>query len=185
MSIKFDVHQFHADLQKKGIIFCFSGPVSQDVIEGIGGTLKQKMELEEADLNTTQKVFSIFVEQMQNIVNYSAERVAYDSKEDREIRVGVLIVGQEASRFYVLCGNRIRHEDVQRLRQQLELIQGLNKDELKKLFRDRRKTGTTNVSNRGSGLGFVDIARKASFPIEFDFEPVDQDYVFFTIKAVI
>jgi hypothetical protein len=43
--IRFNVHEFYVDLSGKGIIFCFSGPISQDVIEGIGGTLKQKMEI--------------------------------------------------------------------------------------------------------------------------------------------
>ncbi len=99
--IQFNLHEFYIDLNRKGIIFCFSGPISQNVIEGIGGTLKQKMEIEDTDLNTSQKVFSIFVEQMQNIVNYSADRVIPEDRKEGEIRIGVLVVGKEEGHFYV------------------------------------------------------------------------------------
>jgi hypothetical protein len=182
--IRFNLREFQIDLTQKGIIFCFSGPISQDVIEGIGGTLRQTMELEDADLNVTQKVFSIFVEQMQNIVNYSADRVVREDIQDGDIRVGVIIIGQENGHFYVLCGNKIGRQNVESTRGQLETLRDMNKEDLKKLYRDRRKSPPHGRS-KGSGLGFIDIARKATYPIEFDFTPVDEDFEFFTIKAVI
>lgn len=180
--IHFNLHEFYVELQRKGIIFCFSGPISQHVIEGIGGTLKQKMEIEDTDLNTSQKVFSVFVEQMQNIVNYSADRVIPEDRQEGEIRIGVLVVGKEDGHFYVLCGNKISQEYAETIRAQLDIVARMDKDELKKLYRERRKMATQTVE-KGSGLGFIDIARKATRPIEFDFFPVDSDFVFFTIKA--
>jgi len=182
--MQFSLHDFYKDLNRKGIIFCFSGPISQDVIEGIGGTLRQKMEMEDADLNTTQKVFSIFVEQMQNIVNYSVDRVLKEDRRDGELRIGVLVVGRENSHFYVLCGNKIPNDDVGPIRDQLNTIRDMNKDDLKSLFRERRKK-EKSVDAKGAGLGFIEIARKATYPIEFDFTPLDEAFVFFTIKAVI
>jgi hypothetical protein len=182
--IQFNLHEFYVDLKQKGIIFCFSGPISQDVIEGIGGTLKQKMEIEDTDLNTSQKVFSIFVEQMQNIVNYSADRVIPEDRQEGEIRLGVLIVGKEENRFYVLCGNKISRELAEMIHAQLDRLARMNKDELKQLYRERRKMAPP-TEGKGTGLGFIDIARKATSPIEFDFFPVDDDFVFYTIKAVI
>jgi hypothetical protein len=182
--IRFNLHEFQIDLSQKGIMFCFSGPISQDVIEGIGGTLRHTMELEDADLNITQKVFSIFVEQMQNVVSYSADRVVREDLQDGDIRIGVIIIGQENDHFYVLCGNRIERQNVESLRSQLQMLRDLNKEDLKKLYRDRRKSPPHGQS-KGAGLGFIDMARKATYPIQFDFSPVDEDFDFFTIKAVI
>jgi len=182
--IQFNVHDFYVGLKQKGIIFCFSGPISQTVIEGIGGTLKQKMEIEDTDLNTSQKVFSVFVEQMQNIVNYSADRVIPEDRQEGEIRIGVLIVGKEDGHFYVLCGNKISLKDADTIGVQLNTLTRMDKDEMKTLYRERRKTAI-QTDEKGAGLGFIDIARKATGPIEFDFLPLDGDFVFFTIKAVI
>ncbi len=182
--IPFNLHQFYVDMNQRGIIFSFSGPISQEVIEGIGGTLKHKMEIEDTDLNTSQKVFSIFIEQMQNIVNYSADRVIPDERQEGEIRMGVLIVGKENGKYYVLCGNKIKTEAEESIREQLDLVARLDKDELKKLYRERRKK-TSEGNVKGSGLGFIEMARKATRPIEFDISPVDSDFVFLTIKAII
>ncbi len=180
----FNLLKFYGSLQEQGIIFCFSGPISQDIIEGIGATLRQKMQLEETDLNATQKVFAIFVEQMQNIVNYSAERVARPDQAPPDMRVGVLIVGQEDGCFYVVCGNRIQKEDVEPLEQHLTRLRDLDKEQLKAFYRERRKMPTP-FDSKGSGLGFIDMARKAGRPLEFEFAPVDDTHVFFSIKAVI
>jgi hypothetical protein len=182
--MQFNLQEFYADLQGKGIIFCFSGPVSQEVIEGVGETLRQRMELQDTDLNTSQKVFSIFVEQMQNIVNYSAERVVMDEREEGDIRSGVLVVGTQDKGFYVLCGNKVRNEQVGPMKEHLELLVGLDKNGLKSLYRERRKAAAAENS-KGAGLGFIDIARRASRPIEFEFVPVDQSFSFFSLMAVI
>ena len=39
--------------------------------------------------------------------------------------------------------------------------------------------------SKGAGLGFMEIARRASKPIEFDFTEIDANYVFFALKATI
>ena len=54
------IQAFYEQLKEEGIIFSFSGPVSQSLLEGVGATLRQKMTLEETSTNVTQKVFSIF-----------------------------------------------------------------------------------------------------------------------------
>ena len=76
-----DMFQFYQAMKKEDIIFCFSGPTSQSVVEGIGEALKQKMALETMTQTISRHIFSIFVEQMQNVVHYSAEKV----NKDREI----------------------------------------------------------------------------------------------------
>lgn len=180
----FDLNGFYNDLKRDGIIFCFSGPISQSIVEGIGETLKQKMELEEAGLSTTQKVFGIFVEQMQNILNYSVERVTAESARDNEMRMGVLVVGQEGGHFYVYCGNRVERERIGFLTERLTELNTLDKDQLKNLYRERRKNPVAEGS-KGAGLGLIDMARKASRPIEFEFTPIDGDHSFFAIKVTI
>ena len=42
---------------------------------------------------------------------------------------------------------------------------------------------TPEEGSKGAGLGFMEIARRASKPIEFDFTDVDGDYAFFALKA--
>ena len=60
----------------------------------------------------------------------------------------------------------------------------MNKDELKALYKEKLRADPEEGS-KGAGLGFMEIARRATQPIEFDFVEVDADYTFFALKATI
>ena len=178
-----EIQRFYQQLQEQGIIFSFSGPISQSLLEGIGQTLKQKMSLEDTSTNIIQKVFSIFVELMQNIINYSAQRVTAEEAE-QEISYGVLIVGKEENQFYIISGNYIRGEPEAGLREKLTKIRSMDRDELKQYYKQQRRLQVDNAS-KGAGLGFIEMARKASQPIEFEIAGMEDGYSFFVVKAVI
>jgi hypothetical protein len=180
-SLQSNLYQFHNNLIQEGIIFCFSGPVTQHIVEGIGQTLKLKMEREETNINTTQKVFAIFVEQMQNIVNYSAKNIEAESQ---ELSVGILIVGRQCEHFYVLCGNKINNNQIQIIQEKIEPLKDADKDQLKEIYKQSRKK-SPHEGSKGAGLGFIDMARKASQPINIDFQSIDSLYSFFSIKVII
>jgi len=181
--MKEDIKSFYHQLQEKGIIFSFSGPISQSLLEGIGHTLKQKMTLEETRTNTIQKVFSIFVELMQNIINYSAQRLqTEDINED--ISYGILIVGKEQEHFYIISGNYIREDQEAALHDKLTTIRSMDSHELKQFYKQQRRQHVDDTS-KGAGLGFIEMARKASQPIEFEIDKLEEGYSFFVVKAVI
>jgi len=178
-----DVQSFYHQLQEKGIIFSFSGPISQSLLEGIGHTLKQKMTLEETSTNIIQKVFSIFVELMQNIINYSAQRILTEEAEE-DISYGVLIVGKEQEHFYIISGNYIHEEQEDILQKKLSTIRSMDSQELKQFYKQQRRQQADDAS-KGAGLGFIEMARKASQPIEFEIARIKNGYSFFVVKAVI
>lgn len=179
-----EIQGFYEQLKKDGIIFSFSGPVSQSLLEGIGQTLRQKMSLEDTSTNVTQKVFSIFVELMQNVINYSAERFDSGEEEDQEISFGVLIIGKDGDRFYIQCGNYIDPEQEAVLREQLSTIQSMDKDALKQYYKEQRRKEKAATS-KGAGLGFIEMARKASEPISFQILPTPEGQPFFVVNAII
>jgi hypothetical protein len=179
-----DLFTFYKELKRDGIIFCFSGPTSQAIVEGVGEALKQKMEIEETAGNTARNLFSVFVEQMQNVIHYSAESVSGPEKEAAELRYGIVIVGQEDDGFYVLSGNYIDKAQADEIGGKLRAIQKMSKEEMKAYFKEQRRKEPDPLS-KGAGLGFIETARKASKPITFAIDPVDDTYCFFTIKAII
>ncbi len=130
-------------------------------------------------------MFAVFVEQMQNIIRYSAEMAAQSAPTDnplREIRYGILTIGQDDGGYVVHAGNLVARSDVERLRARLSKIRDMNKEELRALHKEQLRASPEEGS-KGAGLGLMEIARRASKPIEFDFTDVDEDYVFFTLKA--
>ncbi|MGH6735756.1 MAG: SiaB family protein kinase [Methyloceanibacter sp.] len=177
-------------LHTQGVIFAYSGYVTEPVLSGVGEALKKKLAIDDADTKTLRSVFAIFVEQMQNIIRYSAELAhaplppAADSTALMEMRYGILTIGREGDDYVVCAGNLVRQSDVERLKVRLTKIRGMSREELKALYKEQLRS-EPEVGSKGAGLGFMEIARRASKPIEFDFTAVDGDYSFFALKATI
>ena len=178
-----NLHQLKMTLNEQGIFFCFSGPMSQELMVGIGDTLRNKMKLDEANSSTIVKVFSMFVEQSQNIIHYSAEKTPAD-EEKAELSSGIIGVGYDKENYYVLCGNMVNKEAVAPLCEQLTKLQNMSKDELKCYYKEQRKKGRPSNS-KGAGLGFIELARKSVKPIQFHVEAIDDNFSFFSLKTVI
>jgi hypothetical protein len=170
-------------LRKQGIIFAYSGYVTEAVLSGVGDAIKQKLMFDDANTKTMRGVFAVFVEQMQNMIRYSVERSTSGvSDSPNGIRYGVLTIGQENGDYVIYAGNLIQRSDVERLRAKLSHIRDMSKEELRLLYKERLR-GDPEEGSKGAGLGFMEIARRASKPIEFDFTDVDDEYAFFTLKA--
>ena len=179
-----------AMLHKHGVIFAYSGYVTEPVLSGVGEALKQKLTIDDADTKTLRSVFAVFVEQMQNIIRYSAEKAQSplappsDTRALMEIRYGILTIGREGTDYMVCAGNLVERADVERLRAKLSRIRDMSKDELKALYKEQLRA-EPEAGSKGAGLGFMEIARRASKPIEFDFTDVYATHAFFALKATI
>ncbi|MEO5327337.1 MAG: SiaB family protein kinase [Magnetococcus sp. THC-1_WYH] len=171
-------------LHDEGVIFCYSGYMTEAILSGLGQAIKQKLAMEALDVKTIRGVFSVFVEQMQNVIRYSAEREPDDAPEESVLSYGLLTVGHDAENYFVTCGNKVQKKDVERLNSQLDMIKKLDHDGLKTLYKQILR-GEVPEGSKGAGVGFVDIAKKASRPIEFDFLNLDGDYAYFSLKAYI
>lgn len=179
------LYDYYKDMKDRRILFSYCGPIDQASIEGVGSTLRRNLELESADHVSKMSVFSIFIEQVQNILNYSEDKLKADTDPDNELRVGIVIIGREESGEYsVYCGNRIYTADAPRLEQWIGHLSALSKDELKQLYKERRRM-EPEPGSKGAGLGLIEMARKAGRPMEYGFTAIDGQYSFFTMKVVV
>jgi len=179
-----NLYDFKTELDGHGIFLAFSGPISQELLVEIGEALKNKMKLEEASPSTTTKVFSMLVEQAQNIIRYSNEKVPDDTDLENALSSGILIVGHNHAHYYVLCGNKVYNDNVQSLQDNLNNLKNMSKDELKRYFKEQRRKPPPKNS-KGAGLGFIELARKSVKPIEFNFREIDKKFSFFSLKTYI
>lgn len=177
-----EMFDFRDELNDRGVMFCYSGYMTEQVLTAIGSALRTKLELDNTDRQVAKSLFSVFVEQVQNIIRYSAEREFHKDDDDKELRYGILSVGKQDKAFFVACGNLIIEADVDRLRSSLEHISSLDRKGLRQLHKQTLK-GETPEGSKGAGVGFIDIARQANHGFEFDFMPVDSSHSYFCLKA--
>jgi len=176
-----DLLKFKHRLDEEKVLFLLNGPMSQSVMVEIGETLKQHIERSEESRSIRSRVFFVFVEQMQNIIRYSDEPAL---AEEEDARIGVIVVGKKNDHFFVSCGNRVTQEQASFLDEQLSIIQEMNAQELKTYYKKTRKQDPAENS-KGAGLGFIDMARKASAPIDYTLAPLEEDKIFFSLTTII
>ncbi len=179
-----EYYSFKKSLDEKGIMVSFSGFVSEGILFSLGEALKQKMTLDETDINTAKKVFSVFVEQVQNVIRYSSDRLEGEIGRKVELGSGTITVGHDNNKFFIVCSNTVDIADVPVLEERLKILQTLNKDELKAYYKEKLKE-EPEAQSKGATIGLIEIARRASEPIEFDFETIDANSSFFCLKAYI
>jgi len=172
------LYNYKDALDKKGVIFTFCGPISHDIVEGVGITLKGQMEENEVKRTTAMKVFAIFIEQVQNVINYSQERKNFDSA----MGMGIIVIGEHRGKYFIVGGNKMKTSKVAKLERNLAELVAMNEDELKAFYKQKRKHNE-NGESKGAGLGFIEMARKSSEPLVYNFEPIDDECSFFSIEA--
>jgi len=183
--MELSLYHLYKDLKAKKILLCYSGPIAQASIEGVGETLRRNLEFEAAGTSITLSVFSIFIEQVQNVLNYSAEKLNKDEEDEKDLRVGVVVIGHEETGDYsVYCGNRVYNWDISKMRNNIELVRNLSKEKLKALYKERRRMDTDSGS-KGAGLGLIEMARRSAAPLRYSFEKIDENFSFFSIKVVV
>ncbi|MBF0220454.1 MAG: hypothetical protein HQL49_13130 [Gammaproteobacteria bacterium] len=154
-------------LIEDGIIFCYSGYMTEEVLFSIGDVLKKRMTLGNVEKKIAKSIFHVFVEQFQNVIRYSAET---EGDELQLLRYGLLTVGQHDDKdYFIACSNRIEQRDVPRLRDNLESIQRMSEDEMRQHYKNTLR-GEIPEGSKGAGVGFIDIARHSK---RFDFDFVD------------
>jgi len=177
------LYNFKQQHDQCGVIFCFSGYLSQELMIGIGEVLRSKLKQEE-DNSMVLKIFSVFVEQAQNIIRYSADQIISNNEESLGLGSGILVVGKNQGHYYISCGNIVDNDKVQHLNEQLVKLQQMSKGELKQYYKEQRKKDTPQDS-KGAGLGFIELARKSDSQFEFSFQPIDDQFSFFSFKTIL
>lgn len=175
--------KLQSDLRDKGILISFSGRFSQGIIQELGEAIKKRMEAEDRSKNDIYNVFSIFIEQTQNITNYAA-CMEGSSPYDKIANSGIVSIGKTDFRYFIWSGNMIDNNDAYKLKERLDFIIPLDKNQLKKLYKEQLKK-ELEPGCKTAGMGLIDIARKASLPIEYSVHKLDEHFSFFEIRVTV
>ena len=85
------------------------------------------------------------------------------------------------SGYYITVGNLIRDEEKEDLKEKLDDVNKLNREELKEKYRDAiLKSEVTEGT--GAGLGIIDMAIKSENRLEYTFSDVKDDISFFILE---
>ena len=159
-------------MAEEGIVFSFSGMISQSLTSFMVETVKAQVEDSGEDSKMIRSMFLIAIEQLQNIMSYSKNKDIRDGF--KYTSPGVLVVGfnEEKQKYYINSSNEIIDEDKVKLSKNIDHINSLGKDEQRKYLREKLRSAE-DKHERGAGVGFIEMAKRSSENLEYDFETVD------------
>lgn len=183
----FNMLEYYNMLKRNKISIIYSGPIWADGVEGIGGTLRKRLELDALPLSSSQSVFSVFIEQMNNMLMYSTEKQQFygDSRPNMEVSTGAFILGASDKKYFLQSGNVMNSEKVDAMQKRIDYLNALDKAQLRKFYKEQIKKENKNPDSKGAGLGLIEIARRASSPIKYEFTPLENGQTFFAMYVEI
>jgi len=166
----------------EGILICFAGPFSHSIIEELGNAVKRYLEAEQMTKASLMDVFSVFIEQTQNVRNY-AEFKASEGNREQDFTSGIVVIGKNGERYEVCSGNIVACTDIQDAIKHLDMLRGLDKQGLKSAYKEQMRKEAR--PGKGAGLGLIDMSRRTSQPLEYSITQINEGYCFFSLKAIL
>ena len=185
--MSFNIRQYNNMLVDNCIEVIYSGPIWASGIDGMAEMLLKRLEYNDIPLNASQSVFSVFVEQMNNMLMYSADKEEHIDPDGNPIKIsrGVYVLGIKDSTYLIQTGNTVTPQSAEILKKRIDHLNTLDKKGLRQYYKQRMMADNDNPESKGAGIGLIEIARRATEPIAYEFEPLDGGYQYFSMYITI
>ncbi len=158
------------------IVASYVGPFDSKVLTLLAENLESSLW---ENYTMGRKFFKIFIEIAQNIAHYSIEK---ERVADSLFGSGsfMLIEGKKFFKFF--AGNAVDKESKEKIELRCEIINSLNREQLREL---KRKLRRLPHSASGGNIGLVQTALLSKHPLEYEFYPLGNDKYFYILGVII
>ncbi|MEX1002822.1 MAG: SiaB family protein kinase [Crocinitomicaceae bacterium] len=176
------VYQIYKQLEEKNVLLSFKGMITSELLTTILQIMESKMDHIEEKPKVKRKVFNILVECLQNLYHHiDQDEIVYIPTEDKS---ALLMISKNETEYEITTGNYMKTEDVEPLKNKLDLVNSMDKAELKAYYKKVLSEGS--LSSKGTaGLGMIDIARKSGEALVYGFQPINDKTTFFSLAVKI
>lgn len=158
------------------ILVSYKGPFDKHILAVIGNYIEVIIK---GNPNASRKIFKVFIELAQNIAFYSAET----THGTKPIGVGTLVIGEYENSYTFSTGNLIKKDQLIPMIEKFEIINTLDRDDLRAFKRKQRSL--PNSVFGGANIGLIQVALTASSEIEYEVTEVDDTTAFLSLSVKI
>lgn len=124
-----------------------------------------------------KKVYKVMVECLENLCRHA--EIIEDS-----IAPSLFYLSKTDQFYYIISGNYIKNRNIDALKKKLDMLNGMNKSEMKQKYRE--VLSLRQLSEKGgAGVGIIDMAIKSENKLDYKFIPIDDSHSFYTFKVSI
>ena len=167
-------------MERDHIILSFKGTITRDLMASIYQIMENRLNTIDEDPKRKKKIYNILVESLQNIYHHMDELRDEGLNDPACQDAMFMIVKAGHGTYHIHTGNYILKSKTELLRNRIDQINAMSADELRAHYVDR--LNSTEFSDKGgAGLGIIDIARKSGNKLGYSFDPVSDQYSFFSL----
>ncbi len=175
--LEFDLFNYYNQVKGHNILISFKGALSQEILVEMGDFIRNKITIDKK----IKKIFAVFIELAQNIMHYSAEREISGNK---SYGVGIITFLEGYDNYTIYSGNLIDKEKSSILREKIMSINSMTDEEKKNKYNEQIRK-PADESNKGAGLGLLEIARKSAGKIDFCIDDYNDKHSFLVLSVKI
>jgi hypothetical protein len=166
-------------MSNKEVIFEYKGKVTFDTIDPLLDKLKVQSGFRNLKRGIQKRLYSVFVECIENIYKYEANDL--DQVNNKKPYISL---GKQDDQFVISTGNIIANQRIKGLQSRLERI---NRQDHAGLMTSYSKIIDQDIisSEEGAGLGLITIALISHNRINYTFTSVDQYRSYFEMNILI
>jgi len=184
----FSLYDYYLLTDNSKVLVSYKGPVTDVIMAEISRDIRNKFS---ENPKVGRRLFAIFMELAQNILYYSAEKVQFGERNDS---VGVILITKDTKKeveeeeqkrklkYRFSCGNLVNTTYVDELIESCEMINSMNRDELREYKREKRSQPQGERS-KGAGIGLIQVALNSENPLVVEFRKVDDKFSFFSLSV--
>lgn len=172
----------YKNIHDENIIMMYKGILTFDLLSSLIGTAEKRINEFESDRKLQKKFYSILTESLQNM-HFHIEKVDDSQLDANKESVLILIVAKKKF-YYIKTCNYIQNFQINKIRERIDTVNSLGKDELKEMYRAALSNNEFSEKNT-AGLGLLEIARKTERPLKYDFEAINDNYSYFNLEIKI
>jgi len=171
------IYELYKSMLKENLHLAYQGEFNVEITDRLLELSEKNISYSDLEKKIKKRVYHIMVECLQNICKHQ------DKKRDISTgRAGIFMISKFDDQYSITSGNLIESKSIGILKDKLNNINSLGKEDLKELYRKILEDGEFTKKG-GAGLGLMDIARKSGKKLAFDFETLDRKTSYFYLQT--
>jgi len=173
MEYVFDIHETMLD-QKLTLVY--KGNFQQEITNSLLALTEREIMLSGDEPVIMRRIINVMVECLQNISKHAAK-----PEDLLTTKPSIFTIGRDEECYCIATGNLMVTDQMKLLNERLDNINKSGYDELKDLY--IKAMTASKMSKHGDAcLGLINLARKSKEKLLFYFEPVNDEFSFYSFQ---
>ena len=164
--------EFDKKIKDSDVLMIYKGDFGKDSIMPIIQIIEEKVKGDN-ELTASKGFFLILVELLQNVSRHNPSTISKD---------GIFMITEDKDGYWTSVGNLVDEPTKDLLVQRIDLLNAMDELELKQAYKKTLREGSFSDKG-GAGLGLIEIARKSTEKLRYDFDDTGEGRYFFTFNV--